>query len=455
MSRRRGASRFRGLSFFTSPQCHSNGKRTVGTWQLRSPDKEIVSKVKARDGNKCIITGLKSSFFDPLIVAPIPRIRNSLSKILEVFLGSDYHVLRSRPGQLDGPQNYMLARCSAAIAFSQGHFKFKFSKDPNYHVWQVWISGTDRPSILDKVPMTTRGAFKNHPEYETWFTDKSSLQKFSRFTKAIRWYHISVEIALKQQKPPPVSTALTPSFCHRLLEYSAVLFSAFFFSFDAVLTQSIDLPWAARLYGPSSSFKVQRHPSGMYLKTRRQEEHQSLASEYGTLQSLRRLTSDTSYLLTTRLPGHPVGLCLDSMSEAEVDALNNELHRYLSDLRAMPKPVGIKHAICNAIGGPLYDYRMITGQDYDKARGDFIEPFATEDDFNKKLQTPAIPGVSHRSGHEIENADWFPDYWEYTKALYVTKVNRRWLSMMDRVFATFGDFKDDYVTERKRWDYCM
>ncbi|CAF3622873.1 unnamed protein product [Fusarium graminearum] len=193
----------------------------------------------------------------------------------------------------------------------------------------------------------------------------------------------------------------------------------------------------------------------MYLKMKRQEEHQSLASEYGTLQSLRRLTSDTSYLLTTRLPGHPVGLCLDSMSEAEVDALNNELHRYLSDLRAMPKPT-------------------------DKARGDFIEPFATEDDFNKKLQTPAIPGVSHRSGHEIvlthadinmrnilhhngriygiidwENADWFPDYWEYTKALYVTKVNRRWLSMMDQIFAAFGDFKDDYIAERKLWDYCM
>ncbi|CAF3645704.1 unnamed protein product [Fusarium graminearum] len=168
------------------------------------------------------------------------------------------------------------------------------------------------------------------------------------------------------------------------------------------------------------------------------------------------------------------------MSEVEVDALNNELHRYLSDLRAMPKPVGIKHAMCNAIGGPLYDYRMIVGQDYDKARGDFIEPFATEDDFNKKLQTPAIPGVSHRSGHEIvlihadinmrnilhhngriygiidwENAGWFPDYWEYTKALYVTKVNRRWLSMMDRIFAAFGDFKDDYIAERKLWDYCM
>ncbi|CAF3622890.1 unnamed protein product [Fusarium graminearum] len=237
MSRRRGASRFRGLSFFTSPQCHSNGKRTVGTWQLRSPDKEIVSKVKARDGNKCIITGLKSSVFDPLIVAPIPRIRNSLSKIFEVFLGSDYHVLRSRPGQLDGPQNYMLARCSAAIAFSQGHFKFKFSKDPNYHVWQVWIGGPDRPSILDKVPMTTRGAFKNHSEYETWFPDKSSLQEFSRFTKAIRWYHIS----------------LAPRLLHRSViafqNIARCYFRRWFFSFDAVLTQSTDLPWAVISWG--------------------------------------------------------------------------------------------------------------------------------------------------------------------------------------------------------------
>ncbi|QPC63333.1 hypothetical protein HYE67_005564 [Fusarium culmorum] len=108
--------------------CRSNGERIVGAWQLQSPDKEIVSKVKVKDGDECMITGLQSSFFDPLIVAPIPRIQNSLSKP-------------------DGLQKYMLVRRSAAIAFSQGHFKFKFSNDPNYHVWHVWIGGPDRPSI--------------------------------------------------------------------------------------------------------------------------------------------------------------------------------------------------------------------------------------------------------------------------------------------------------------------
>ncbi|CEI41659.1 unnamed protein product [Fusarium venenatum] len=125
------------------------------------------------------------------------------------------------------------------------------------------------------------------------------------------------------------------------------------------------------------------------------------------------------------------------MSDNEVDAFINELQRYLSELRAIPKQVGMDYAINNAVGGPCYDYRMIAGQDYDEAKGDLIEPFKTVDNFNKKLQTPALPGVAHKSGHKIvfthgdlnmrnipmhngrvsgivdrESAGWFPDYWE-------------------------------------------
>ncbi|CEF83742.1 hypothetical protein FGSG_09108 [Fusarium graminearum PH-1] len=53
-----------------------------GKLQQPSLNKDIISMVKARDGDKCMITGLQSSFFDPLIVAPIPRIRNSLNRII-------------------------------------------------------------------------------------------------------------------------------------------------------------------------------------------------------------------------------------------------------------------------------------------------------------------------------------------------------------------------------------
>ncbi|KAF5239816.1 hypothetical protein FAUST_4700 [Fusarium austroamericanum] len=262
-----------------------------------------------------------------------------------------------------------------------------------YNVCQVRPGGPDRPSITDKVALVTRGRFKDYSESGIPLPDVSLKQASSQFSKSIAWHRVSTEIALKQHKPTPLITKLAPSFCHRLSEYGAVLFSAFCRLMPSPLrAQMYRGLWflGARLYGPSCSFNVQRLPFGVYLKMKRLEEHQSLASD-----------SDTSYLLTTRLPGHPVGFYLDSMSEEGVDAFNNELQRYLTELRAIRKPVGISHAICNTIGEPLYDYRMIAGQDYDKDRGDFIEPFATEDDFNNKLQTPALPGVFHRSGHKI------------------------------------------------------
>ncbi|KAF5635703.1 hypothetical protein F25303_8380 [Fusarium sp. NRRL 25303] len=118
--------------------------------------------------------------------------------------------------------------------------------------------------------------------------------------------------------------------------------------------------------------------------------------------------------------------------------------------------------------------------DYDKERGDFFGPFIDEEEFNNILRTPALPDLFHSTGHDIvfthsdinmrnilmhngrisgivdwENSGWFPDYWEYTKAHYVTKLNRRWLAEVDRVFETFGDFKLDLAIERRLWEYCF
>ncbi|RBA10313.1 hypothetical protein FPRO05_06249 [Fusarium proliferatum] len=54
-----------------------------------------------------------------------------------------------------------------------------------------------------------------------------------------------------------------------------------------------------------------------------------------------------------------------------------------------------------------------------------------------------------------ENSGWFPYYWECTKAHYVTKLNKRWLAVVDEVFETFGDFKLDLAIERRLWEYCF
>lgn len=47
----------------------------------RRPDRDVVANVKRRDGDKCCITGLKSSFLDPLVVAPILPMAKAVDQV--------------------------------------------------------------------------------------------------------------------------------------------------------------------------------------------------------------------------------------------------------------------------------------------------------------------------------------------------------------------------------------
>ncbi|CEI41657.1 unnamed protein product [Fusarium venenatum] len=256
----KGVLKMRGNLLNPGYKSRSDGKWTVKTLQLPVPNNDTVSKVRARDGDKCIITGLQSSLFHPLIVTPIPRI------------WPDFHDLLSNTGNVDGPQNYLLVRRFAALAFSQGYFRFKFSWDPNvltsskrflnfvkYSIWQVLVGGSDKPSIIDKLPMTRRGCFKDYSESGNPFPHKSLLEVFSRFAKANSWYRVSTVIVLKQQKPPPVSTKPPQSFSYNLSEYGAGIYSAFCRLMPSrVRAQIYRGMWhlGAYLYGLSSSSNV-------------------------------------------------------------------------------------------------------------------------------------------------------------------------------------------------------
>ncbi len=248
-----------------------------------------------------------------------------------------------------------------------------------------------------------------------------------------------------------------------------------------------------QVYGPSCSLKVQQLPFGMYLKTASVEWHEGLANEYGALQLVRRHTripapcpldlvsnSDKSYLLTSQVPGLRLGMCIDTLSDEELNTLVCDLQQCVGELRAIPKEVAPNYAITNAIGKACYDYRIIAGLDYDEDRGDFVGPFVNEEEFNETLQVGALPGVSHRGGHKIvfthgdlnmrnvlmhdgrlsgivdwENSGWYPEYWDYSKAHYITKLQRRWLRIIDEVFSQHGDFETELATERRLWSYCF
>jgi aminoglycoside phosphotransferase len=246
----------------------------------------------------------------------------------------------------------------------------------------------------------------------------------------------------------------------------------------------------ARFYGPSCSLNAQQLPFSMYLKTKSVEDHRALANKFGALQLERSQTeipvprplglvsdTDTSYLLTTALPGQRFGSYIDILSDHDLDLFVRDMQKFLEQLRSITRQRAPKYEIGNAIDGPCYDYRIIAARGYDKERGDFFGPFISEEDFNDTLRTPALTDVFHSQGHEIvfthsdnmrnilvhngrisgivdrENSGWFPDYWEYTKAHYVTKLNKRWLRVVDRIFERCGNFRHDLAIEYRLWEY--
>lgn len=344
-----------------------------------------------------------------------------------------------------------------------------------------------------------RDFFTDHSASDIDTPDISLLQIVSQFAKPVRWTSVAREIAGKQpagKQPQPTTNMLSSTLWRLLSEYAAMLFTTVRCLVPATLRIRVYRCLGfigAHLYGSSSSLNVQQLPFGIYLKTASAEEHKGLANEYGALQLVRRhsripvprpldfvSSTDMSYLLTSRVLGLPLGMCIDTLSENEVRTLVYDLRRCLGELRAIPKEVNPNYVISNAVGESCYDYRIVAALDYDEERGDFIGPFMDEEEFNRTLQVGALPGVSQCSGHKIvfthadlnmrnvlvhngrlsgivdwENSGWFPEYWDYTKAHYITKLQKRWLNIIDEVFKQFGGFQNELATERQLWEYCF
>jgi aminoglycoside phosphotransferase len=244
------------------------------------------------------------------------------------------------------------------------------------------------------------------------------------------------------------------------------------------------------LYGPSCSLLVQRLPFGLYLK---KKGHGGPENEYRALKLVRQhtpiavprpldLVSDgtNSYLLTSALSGCHIGLVIDTMSDEEIADFIRDLRRWLTQMRSIPKTVAPAFEIVSAAGKGCFDYRITASTEYDWDRGDFFGPFKDEDDFIGILRCGALPDVVHRGGHRVvfthgdlnmrnimvterklsgivdwENSGWYPEYWDYTKAHFVTKHHRRWKKIVDRVFAELGDYQEELATEKELWEYCF
>ncbi|KAF5639454.1 phosphotransferase family [Fusarium tjaetaba] len=185
---------------------------------------------------------------------------------------------------------------------------------------------------------------------------------------------------------------------------------------------------------------------------------------------------DLSYLLMSRVPGTPLAICRDALSDQDYANLSVQLKDCVSQMRGITKPTSNDIAICNTLGEACRDPRI---RDWSP-----IGPFPDEAPFSQNLRFSDEPS---RRGHKIvfthgdlnprnimmerisnsagargwrlsgiidwETAGYYPEYWDYTKSMFESfRWPRRHNDMMQDVFSEFGDYSEELAVERRAWE---
>lgn len=333
----------------------------------------------------------------------------------------------------------------------------------------------------------------------------------ARLSRSIRFLDIAKKIA-PEVSPRPSESLTNPPALHLTLGSRAVPRELFRLSSPltrVLLAVWLILPSKIRiaayellrrlgrlLYGePNEYSTVQRLPFGLYLKY--QGELDGFRNEFNALLTVRRHTSipapapldvvskqdadepfssPGAYLLITRVPGIPLWQCYDVMSDRDCEQVASQMKDYLAQLRDIPKTVNPDMAICNTLGEACRDTRIQSE--------DPVGPFPDEAAFSQVLRFSDDPGrrghkivfshadlnprnilVDHvaqadgRSGWRVtgivdwENSGYYPEYWDYTKAMFEGfRWPWRYNDLMKGVFATFGDYSQEYAVEKRSWE---
>ncbi|TVY86399.1 hypothetical protein LAWI1_G007874 [Lachnellula willkommii] len=463
-----------------------------------------------RDKGICCLTGRSRLWWDVLgwnqtIITPIiPDGINDvfgsveclpLLELLSVFLGDkQVELLRlalsAEPSDFEVCRKYLTLSKHAAAAFREGrilvapNWTTKRSPDEDLKSTCRYRVFSTMPDLIS-LPITYQGHSLRSGELIKMMTpDPKSAPLPNSFLLCIHSHFcnslksLEVNRHMLAKRPSNISTPwlsiLRQACFARVFPWARSLWS-YFPCRGRVWVYRQLLRVGARLY-EKPNFWTQRVPFGLYIKHGRMKLIPK--GEAPALQLVEKFTNipaprlvdyvvdnDYAYLVMTRLPGRPLMQELYTMSYPERTVLANDIRSCIQQLKNIPNTN--ESAICDANGGPVFDYRL-------NGRGG--GPFQSEAEFNNFIITQErLRDPCHSRHHNIcfTHADlnpnnilveegrlsaivdfgcagYFPEYWEYTKAMFSTPDLD--LSFPQVFEETFGDsHRDELNAERKLW----
>ncbi|KAI0889355.1 uncharacterized protein GGS22DRAFT_184933 [Annulohypoxylon maeteangense] len=474
--------------------------------------------ITKRDGGKCCITGKAGTLRDPLIVAPILPVpsgwdtdKDNINDMLGAFLGlscRDWWLSYIRnPRGMFPYCNHWLVRKSAAEAFASGLVKLNrlLPSMIEYELKQVSIGPEELIEVDGDYPL-----LGDHSRSGLSKVDYRFIDSQARLCESIQLFNISKRLSLETISRSPIQSTGLLAWHQSITQrnrwrLSSFCIDAFFTVWRLVPSKAriacykILRKLARRLYGNLDDYAdAKRLPFGLYL--RYNDEADSARNEFNALGIVRRHTSipvpkavdiifeqgdvdDPSsipgaYILTTRVPGLPIFLCQNVLSDSDLERIAHQLKDYVAQLRDIPRLAksGTVGTISNTLGEACRDSRI---------RGtNPVGPFADEAAFNQVLRFPDDPA---RRGHKIvfthtnlnprnilidqtvqldgsvgwsvtgiidwEFAGYYPEYWDYTKSMFEGfRWSLRYNNMVKGVFSEFKDYSQELDVEVRSWE---
>lgn len=367
-----------------------------------------------------------------------------------------------------------------------------------YEVEQVPIGPEDLIEVDG-----TRPLLGDHSRSGIIKADPRFVGSQARLCKSIQYLDLHKRLSLETLPQPGLSVMRS----NITLQNRWCLFSVFVASFFTVwrlvpskiriFCYRVLQKLGERLYGRSNDYApVQRLPFGLYLKWN--TEVDCSRNEFNALKVVRQHTLipapkaldmvdeqanindpsswPTSYLLMTRVPGFPLSRCEKVLSERDIERIVIQLKDYVSQLRDIPQSTNSDKAICNTLGeacrdpringaapvGPFEDEaafsQMLRFSDDPARRGNKI--VFTHVDLNPRnilvdqsLQLDGSISWSVTGIVDWEFAGYYPEYWDYTKAMFEGfRWTRRYKDMIYKVFAEFGNYLPQLYVEKMSWE---